>query len=199
MEQIEITDRIKFGNNHMPPFPILRNFCSASPVVESMQFESLRQFNIRDKDIMKNLKKMIKPLVSDGYDIEYFFVKQRIFKEIQTASVSHHAWFYYQMSNKGLDMTDVDLEGTIVSGGVSVNDYIAIPTKSSFGGHRINNLTLNGLGKRTVCLQDQAQSPSNENAFRILQDNNYMLKLISVAYIEKIKKAIVTLHVLQLY
>ncbi len=199
MDQTTVTDRIKLGSISMPPFPIMWSFCAMSPVIESHKFESLKQFQIRDKEVLNKIKKLIKPLVQEKYDIEYFQVKQKVFKEIQTASLSFHTWYYSKISNGKTDMTDAEFQKNIIVGAVSVNDYIAEPNKKSFGGKANNKLILNGFGERAVCVRKQLKSPKNENSFDITCNHLYDIKLVTVAYVPEIKKAVVTCHILHLF
>lgn len=199
MEQTEITERIKFGTAYLPPYPIVWSYCVTSPVIDSQQVESIRQFNITDNDVLKQIKKLVKPLVLEEYEIEYFTVKQKVFKETQTTSMSFHAWYYSKVSNGSTDMTNADFQGKIIVGAVSVNDFIAEPTKKSFGGKKSNKLVLNGLGERAVFLRRQQKSPKNENSFRITCETLFDIKFVTVAYIKEIKKAVVTLHILHLF
>jgi hypothetical protein len=199
MDQTEITERVKFGVVHVPPYPIMWSYCAMSPVIDSQQLESIKQFNIVDKDVLRQIKKLVKPLVQDSYDIEYFMVKQKVFKEIETASMSFHTWYYSKVSNGSTDMSDAEFQGKIIIGAVSVNDFIAEPTKKSFGGKKSNKLVLNGLGERAVLLRRQLKSPKNENSFRITCDTLFDIKFVTVAYITELKKAVVTLHILHLF
>ncbi len=199
MNQTEITERIKFGPVYVPPSPIMWNYCAMSPVIDAQQFESLKQFNIVDKDVLKQIKKLVKPLTQETYDIEYFMIKQKVFKEIQTGSMSFHAWYYSKISNGSTDMSEADFQGKIIIGAVSVNDFIAEPTKKSFGGKKSNKLVLNGLGERVVLLRRQLKSPKNENSFRITCETIFDIKFVTVAYVPELKKAVVTLHILHLF
>lgn len=204
LDQGSITKRIKFGVSHMPPYPIVWSFGSMSPVIDSHQLESIKQFQIRDKEVLKQISRLVKPLVQNNYSIEYFDVKQKIFKEIQTASLSFHAWLHTKLSQiddklDANDMTNAFFLKNMIIGAVSVNDFIAEPTPKSFGGKNINKLVLNNLGERAVYLRRQLKSPKNENGFRIVSDHLVDVKFVSVGYSPELLKAVVTMHILHLY
>ena len=170
-----------------------------SPVIESHEFESLRQFQIRDKEVLSQLKRLIKPLIKDGYTFEYYSVKQKVLKEIQTASLSFHTWYQSKMVDNLTDMTDDSFQGKLIVGGVLATDYIAEPSKTTFGDAITNKLVLNGLGERAVYLRKQLKSPKNENSFKITTSHYFDIKLITVAYVPEIKKGVITLHILHLF
>ena len=198
-DQSLVTERIKMGTIHMPPYPIMWCSCAMSPVIEAQQFESLKQFQIRDNEVLRKIKKLLKPIARSDYDIEYFRVKQKVFKEIQAVSLSFHTWYFSKISAGVLDMTDAEFQGNLIIGGVSVNGFISEPTEKAFGTRIHNKLVLNGLGKRAVNMRRQLKSPKNECAFTIVSDKLVDIELVTIAYEPNIKKAVVTLHVLHLY
>lgn len=199
-DQSEVTKRIKLGDAYMPPYPTMWSFCAMNPVIDSQQFESLTQFQIKDKEILREIKRLVKPLAQDNYDIDYFCVKQKVFKEIQIASLSFHTWYFSKLSNGSNDMSNANFQDKIIVGAVSINDHIGEPTEKSFGGRPNNKLVLNGFGERGVYIRRQLKSPKNENSFRIITNSEPIdIKLVSIAYVPHLKKAVVTLHIFHQY
>jgi hypothetical protein len=195
MDQTKIIDKIKFGKQDTTAYPVIASTSYTNIVVEAYKYESLKQFEITDKIVLSQIKKMLKPLVESKYNIEYFYVKQRIHKEIKVANLCHHGWYFNKVTNK-FNMNDTNMRGTLNVGAVAVTDYIAPIKTGCLNGKRVNCLTFNSFAERDVHIRRQSRFPIHENSFKFTYSNDGLyLEMVSIAYSEELKKAVATLHV----
>lgn len=192
----QITERIEFGKRFTPPYPVILGDNKLNPVFEAQQYTSFRQFQIRDKDVLKKLRDMLKPLIDEEYNIEYFKVKQKFTGPMNNIAVSFHSWYYSKAIEDWTDATDQEVKGELIVGAIAITEDILPITERSLSGRKANGLVFNGLGHRQVYIRKNCRWPRFENSFRLLHTKEDLdPEFITVCICDEYKEVVVTLHV----
>lgn len=173
-------DSVKFAEIELPGCPFVWSYNEFMfPLIEAKQMP---------KDtitISEELKKL-----TDNYDTDFYYVKQRFFKETDGAYISFHSWFYTKTTHYR-DMTKSKLK-TIIFTGL----FTDLPIKQD----RKFGISTNSIDRRFLHIHNKRLSPGNTNTFSIdLKNiNDKEISFLTVGICDKIKKCCVTCHVLEI-
>lgn len=198
LDQSQISERIQFGKKYVPPYPYSTDIHGVlNPVIDAFQFETLRQYENRDKDVLHQLKKTIKPLLDDDYEIEYYRVRQKVSKESKSCAIAFHSWYYTKLTDGDTDMTDEEFKGRIYVKAIAINDEVDELNSKSLGGRLANGLLFNKTAEREIHVRRNSYIPRFENTFKLthLDDDNDP-EFFTICYSEDLKRAVVTLHII---
>jgi len=182
---------IKFGDIELPLHPFIWDYDEdiLYPIIKSKKMNSFEDLKFNNSRLQTILK-----LIS-AYDIEYYCVKQTIFKETKISYVSFHSWYFSQISNK-TNMTRCKFNVTVMTGLYAEKDEKTIFENNIK--HRVG-LTINGMSKNDVYVHNTKLSPCYDNSFVLnmadAKDDKKII-LVTVIICNKIKKCCVTKHIL---
>lgn len=179
-KQPDNIDNVKFAEIDVPSCPFVWSYNEfLFPIIETKKITK-ETFTMTEE-----LNRLTKNLQTD-----YYFVKQKFFKETDTAYISFHSW-YYTKTTHYRDMTRSKLKGVIFTG-----LFTNLPIKQD----RKYGITINCLDKRYLHIHNKRLSPGNTNTFSIdLKNfNEKAIKFVTVCVSETLKKCCVTYHYLEI-
>lgn len=172
---------IKFAEIFIPVCPFIWSYNEfVFPIVELKQIT-------KDSFTMANeLNRLTKNLQTD-----FYFVKQKYFKESTSSYISFHSWFYSKISDNK-DMTKVKLQTTIFTG---LFTNMEITQDNKYG------ISINHLSKRFLSIHNKRLSPKNTNTFTLNlanESDKKNIQFITVCMVSELQKCCVTHHYLEI-
>ena len=182
---------IKFGEIELAAHPFIWDYDEdiLYPILKSQKLKSFDDIDFDNPKLHKILD------LIRSYDIEYYYVKQTMFKETKISYVSFHSWYFSQISDK-TNMTRSNFNVTVLTGLFTEkdNDLISENNKIMRSGIKIN-----GTNKNDIHVHNTKLSPCYDNSFVInisdIKDNS-KITFITVLICNKLRKCCLTKHVL---
>ena len=177
---------ITFGEIKLPVHPFIWDYDEdiLYPITESKKYKSYCELEFESSCLSIVLDFI------DSYDIEYYRIKQSMFKDDNKKAVyvSFHPWYFTKISDS-TTMTRTKFNVTLLSGLYTRDSNII---KSNKGG-----LAINKTNRNDIHVHNTKLSPCRDNSFVLntseLKENS-IVSFITVVICNKLKKCCVTRH-----